>query len=93
MKIIENQRKSSVFLRFKGESSLIELLAAARADPEAFASGAPRRSPQVRSRTGLTPLALAVCPGLQAPQRTRALRAIIEIRAELNASTTRSGRD
>jgi len=62
-----------------GEGSVIALLAEARADPQA------------RSRTGLTPLSLVLSPGLNAPHRTTALRAIIDIKADLDASASPDG--
>lgn len=71
--------REASFLPRAGEGSVVALLAAARADP------------QVRSRTGLTPLALILSPGLNAPHRTTALRAIIDAKADLNAPSCPDG--
>ncbi|CAJ1430743.1 unnamed protein product [Effrenium voratum] len=71
--------REATFPPRSGEGSVIKLLAEARADPQA------------RSRTGMTPVALALSPGIQAPCRSAALRALIDIQADLNAALTPDG--
>eukprot|EP00913_Durusdinium_trenchii_P021545 g20247.t1 len=71
--------REATFAPRAGEGSVIALVAEMRADP------------QVRSRSGLTALALVLNPGLQAPRRMVALRTVIDIKADLDAATNPDG--